>query len=100
MSPQLIQAGSLVDQTQPNTVVHQTALAMYVGGVELMKLLLEKFDIQDPQTFLPDVSQIQQQQAQQQGGALPAGTTSPLGGQFGPAPFAAGQNQLGALLGL
>lgn len=99
LSPQLIQAGSLVDQTQQGTLVNQTAMAMYVGGVELMKMLLEKFDIQDPGTFLPDVSQLQQQQAQGQG-VLPRGTTAPLGGQFGPAPFAASQNQLGALLGL
>ena len=72
---------------------------MQIVVVELMKLLLEKFDIQDPQTFLPDVSQLQQQQAQQ-GQGVPQGTVSPLGGFFGPGPLAQGQNQLSSLLGI
>ena len=99
ISPQLIQAGGLADQSQPGTLVHNTAVAMYVGGVELMTLLLERFDIQDAATFLPDVSQIQAQQAQQ-GQGVPQGAVSPLGGFFGPGPLAQGQNQLSSLLGI
>jgi hypothetical protein len=96
ISPQLIQAGGLADQAQPGTLVHKTALAMYIGGVELMRLLLERFDIQDAETFLPDVSDLQAQQGQ----GVPQGAVSPLGGFFGPGPLAQGQNQLGPLLGL
>ena len=100
IAPQLIQAGSLADQAQEGTLTKQTALAMYVGGVELMKLLLERFDIQNPEVYLPDTRQLQAAQAQQGGQALPQGSFAPTGGLFGSAPFVQGQNQLSALLGL
>jgi hypothetical protein len=105
----------LLDNPQITPLAAATAESAYKGGVELLKRLLEKFDIQNPNEYLPDLEAIaaqqqqqqlaaQQQQGQQQqgqAGALPGAAFNPLGGFFGPAPGAAGGNQiLGPLVGL
>jgi hypothetical protein len=111
--PQIVQTALLLDNPQITPLTALTAEAAYRGGVELLKRLLEKFDIQNPDEYIPDLDAIQaqaQQQQQQQGqlqpgqggaGALPGAQFNPLGGFFGPAPGAAGGNQiLGPLVGL
>jgi hypothetical protein len=113
--PQIVQTALLLDNPQITPLAAATAESAYKGGVELLKRLLEKFDIQNPNEYLPDLEAIaaqqqqqqlaaQQQQGQQQqgqAGALPGAAFNPLGGFFGPAPGAAGGNQiLGPLVGL
>ena len=102
--PQLVQTALLIQQVDPNSVAGKVALASYTGGVELLKQLLERFDIQNPEQYLPiipELTALQQQQALQaeQAGQIQP-QFSPLGGFFGPGPFAQGSRQVGGLLGL
>ena len=91
---QLIQAAQM---TQDQQLMVSTAMGFYSGGIELMKRIFEAYDIQNPERYLP---QQPQQGQQQQGQQQPAVQPGPMGGRFGPSPFAAGAPQLGALLGL
>ena len=44
-------------------------MAAYKGGVELLTRLMEKFDIQNPEEYLPNIQAISaMQEAQQAGG--------------------------------
>lgn len=56
--PQLIQAAQLIGDQQ---LMQTTATALYNGGVELLKRLLEAFDIQNPSRYLPPPFQPGQQ---------------------------------------
>ena len=70
---------------------------MYSGGVELLERLLERFDIQNVQEFLPPpVSGGQPQQPGQ--GIEPQ--FGQLGGFFGSGPFAQAPSQVGSIVGL
>jgi hypothetical protein len=98
--PQLVQTAMLIEQAPQGSIAAQTALSAYTGGVELLKRLLERFDIQNPEQYVPNL------QALQQAGGMQAQPPqhpqlSPLGGYFGPGPFQGGaQQQLGRLLGI
>ena len=102
--PQLVQTAMLIEQVPPGSVAADTALAAYQGGVEMISRLLERFDIQNPEQYVPNPPQIQQmvaqraQQAAQQG---PQAQLAPLGGFFGPSPLAGagGGGPLAGILG-
>lgn len=64
---QLTQTAMLMVQV-PHPLVQQTAASSYVAGVELLKRLLERFDIQNPSEYIPNLMVLQQM------GALGAGS--------------------------
>ena len=101
--PQLVQTALLIEQVPPGSVAADTALAAYQGGVEMISRLLERFDIQNPEQYVPNPPQIQQmvaQRAQQMGQPVPEVQFGQLGGFFGAAPFTAGgQRPLANILG-
>ena len=104
--PQLVQTAMLIEQAPPGSIAAQTALSAYTGGVELLKRLLERFDIQNPEQYVPDLQALQQQGAaglpgQGQIGQQAGPQFAPLGGFFGTGPFqGGGGRQLGSLIGL
>ena len=106
--PQLLQYAQGLAGMDPQNgqqIMASTMQAAYTGSAELMRRLLETFDIQNPDVYLPPdqgTPEQQQQQglSQQPGAAGPGIETQALGGAFGPSPLAQGQNPLGALLGL
>lgn len=94
---QLVQTALLMSQVQDPTVL-ATAQAAYTAGTELLKRLLERFDIQNPSEYLPNLDALQQQQGQpqqQQPGGL--GIQGQAGGI---PPQILQQQQLGQLFGL
>jgi len=99
--PQLVQTAMLIEQAPPGSIAAQTALSAYTGGVELLKRLLERFDIQNPEQYVPDLQALQQAAGPQgaPGQGIVPGQLSPLGGYFGPGPFQGGGRQLGSILG-
>jgi hypothetical protein len=100
--PQFVQTALLYQQTGGQGPVAETAAQSYIAGVELLTRLLEKFDIQNPEQYIPTPQFIQQQLAQraQQLGAGPELQVAPVGGFFGPGPFTAGgQRPLTGILG-
>jgi len=90
--PQMNQAAQLMGDQQ---LAAQTAVSTFNGGREVLMRLLEAFDIQNPERYLPPA-------AGQQGGAQPGAPgevpQSNLGGPGGPQPL--GADQLGALIGI
>lgn len=93
MYPQMVQfAQALGDQN----LLRDTVQSAYTGQVELLRRLLESFDIQNPEQFVPSAlsEAARQQQAGQQPGQGPE--TAPAG----PGPFGAEADPLAALLGL
>lgn len=92
---QLTETALLMSQLQ-DPVVLATAQAAYTAGTELLKRLLERFDIQNPSEFLPDLKQIQQQQQQTQQGM--GGQQQPQNAQQIP-PQILGPDQLGQTFG-
>ena len=64
---QLVQTALLMAQVQ-DPMVKQTAASSYVAGVELLKRLLERFDIQNPTEYIPNMQVLQQM------GAMGAGS--------------------------
>jgi hypothetical protein len=94
----LVQTAMLHAQVQ-DPVVQGTAQAAYVSGVELLKRLLERFDIENPEQYLSNLETIAGQLNQQPGmnSAL-----APLMGAQGPQglqPPPLSQSQLGGLAG-
>jgi hypothetical protein len=82
----------------------QTLQAAYNGNNEMMTRLLETFDVQNPEDYLPQ-TQTQTQMAAPgqpaQPGMAPGGIpAAPLGGTAGPSPLAQGPGQIAQLLGL
>lgn len=110
--PQLVQTALLVEQAPQGSLASASALAAYTAGVELLKRLLERFDIQNPESYVPNLQAVQEMQAQMQppvpGGGQPGqgqgggpeAQFAPLGGFFGPGPFQGAPKQMGELLGL
>jgi len=109
--PQLVQTAMLIEQAPQGSIASASALAAYTAGVELLKRLLERFDIQNPEMYVPNLEMVQQmqqqaqgQQMQQQGGqpGQPGVQPqfAPMGGFFGPGPFQGAQKQVGQLFGL
>ena len=58
---QLVQTALLMSQVQ-DPVTLATAQAAYKSGTELLKRLLERFDIQNPSEYIPNLQAIQQGQ--------------------------------------
>lgn len=84
--PQLVQTAQLLDQFPPETKTHQTAAASYAGGVELLQRLLERFDIQNPDQYLPNIEIAQNSMQPQQ----PAPVDPSFIGVPPPIPFPGG----------
>lgn len=53
-----VQTAMLLQQTPPGTPVYETAAASYQAITELLKRLLERFDIQNPDHYLGNMSAI------------------------------------------
>ena len=102
---QLVQVAQLAQSSQPGTPIYETSVALYSGGVELLKQLLARFDIQNPSEYLGNMEAIANALlAQAQGGnAATAALAGPLG-VLGPAsgvpPQILGPSQIGGLFGL
>jgi len=77
--PQLIQAAQLIGDQQ---LMVTTATALYNGGIELLKRLLEAFDIQNPSRYLPPIIGADQQ-AGVNGQQAPLSAVPPTGLQQG-----------------
>jgi len=108
---QLIQTAMLLQQLQPESIAYQTAEASYASGVEMMKRLLERFDVQNPSDYAPNLAAIvASMQANAEGinpamaSAMPMGQPqggpgfAPQIGGGGAAPL--GMEQFGSLFGL
>lgn len=54
----LMQTAMMMMQIPPGTPAFDTASASYTGGVELLKRLLERFDIQNPREYLGNMEAI------------------------------------------
>lgn len=109
--PQMMQyAQGITQLTQDPKVLVDTLLAAYSGQAEFLKRLLEAFDIQNPEVYIPasaDALQAatsgeQQQQGQPAGPGTPAAGPAPvpLGGPAGAGPFSQAPGQVGSLIGL
>lgn len=69
--PNLVQMAQMVMQAPPGTPIYDTAVAAYVGGVQMLERLIEKFDIQNPEQFIPNLDILMgQMQSQQQAGMM------------------------------
>lgn len=55
---QLVQVAQLVQTSQPGTPIYETGAAMFRGGTQLLKQLLERFDIQNPSEYLGNLEAI------------------------------------------
>ena len=106
---QLVQTAMLMAQVK-DPVVQATAIASYESGVELLKRLLERFDIQNPKQYLANLDAISKgltAQAQGQNAATggltnlaQTGGLGVLGAAQGIPPDILNQSQLGSLGGL
>lgn len=75
--------------------------AAFTGTAELQRRLVEAYDIQNPEVYLPPQPTQPQQQGMPQPGAAPGGAAPlPAGGPNAAAPLAQAESQLAALLGL
>ena len=100
--PQMVQYAQLLGQSGGDpSLVPETAQAAYQGQAELLKRLLEVYDIQNPEAYLPPQAEQQGEEAAAPLGQPPgaAPTLGPLGGTQGASPFAQ-PNPLAQLLGL
>lgn len=98
----LVQTAMLLPQLQPGTPAYETAVAAYTGGTQLLARLLEKFDIQNPQEYIPNLEALAgtlQAQAQGMNPAM-AGMMPPQPGMMQPPAPQLGWEQMGALFGL
>ncbi len=96
---QYAQGLAQVDQQAGAALLAATLQAAFQGSSELMKRVLETFDIQNPDIYLPQPSGSSQALPAQTG--VPAGAQAQaLGGAFGPSPLAQGMNPLMSLLGI
>jgi hypothetical protein len=98
---QLVQTAMLMSQVQ-DPMVLATAQAAYSSGTELLKRLLERFDIQNPSEYLPNLGALAQGGAQMPGMAQQqqAGGLGIQGQAGGIPPQILQQQQLGQLFGL
>lgn len=100
--PQLLQYAQLLAQTSGDPqMVASVAQAAFNGIVELQRRLLESYDIQNPQEYVP------QQMGQEEPGmpGMPGAGPSPgalggLGGPQGAGPFAQGASSILPFLGI
>lgn len=107
---QLIQTAMLMQQLSPDSIAYQTAEASYASGVEMMKRLLERFDVQNPSDYAPNLAALVSTMQAQQQGVNPAMTSmmaepQPQGQGFNPAlggggSAPLGMEQFGSLFGL
>lgn len=102
--PQQIQYAQGLAQMDPQNgpmLLASTLQAAFQGNNEIMKRLIETFDIQNPDVYLPDIPEPAAPGLQQPGapGAGPGVQAAPLGGTAGPSPLAQGGDQIAQLLG-
>ena len=102
--PQMLQYAQGMAQTDPQNgpaLMASTLQAGFQGSTELMKRILETFDIQNPDIYLP-TPQTSPQAGPGQATAQPGmgAQAQALGGAFGPSPLAQGMNPMAALLGI
>ena len=101
--PQQMQYAQGLAQADPQNgpqLMAATLQAAFQGNNELMKRTLETFDIQNPEIYLPDPGEPQEQPGQAPPAGQPGATAQALGGVFGPGPLAQGLDPLQALLGI
>lgn len=98
---QLVQTALLMSQVQDPLTI-QTAQAAYTSGTELLKRLLERFDIQNPSEYIPNLQALQGAQGMQsmQMPVVGAGGLGITGNASGIPPQALGGDALGAMFGL
>ena len=101
--PQQVQYAQAMSQIDPQNgpmLLASTLQAAFQGNNELMKRILETFDTQNPDVFIPS-PQAPGQGHTAQAPAPGAGvSTQALGGAFGPSPLAQGIDPLSAMLGI
>lgn len=102
---QLVQTAMLMSQVQ-DPIVQGTAKAAYTSGVELLTRMLERFDVQNPQSYISNLEAISNSlQANAQGinpamsSLVGAGGLGVLGGAGGIPPQLVGPQQIGGLAG-
>ena len=95
MYPQLMQ---YAQGLQDPALLAGVMQAAYTGTAEMQKRLLEAYDIQNIDTFIPPAPQQAQGPAAE--GAPPPPAGAPLGGAGGAGPLAQGAPQISQLLGL
>jgi hypothetical protein len=98
--PQMMQYAQILAQAGDSSTLVSTVQAAYQGQVELLTRLLETFDVQNPEVYLPVSQQPMQPQVGQQMQPGMGATAQALGGAFGPSPLAQGVDPLSALLGI
>jgi hypothetical protein len=99
--PQMLQYAQAVAQaTQDPTLLVSTLQAAYQGQVELLTRLLETFDVQNPEVYLPAPAQAQPMGPQAPAQPGMGAQAQALGGAFGPSPLAQGIDPLSQILGL
>ena len=92
--PQMVQAATIMGD---NKLAAAASVATYNGGVEVLRRLLEAFEIQNPERYLPPPAGEETQQAAQQQLDIQSQLGGPLGPQGG---GGTGGQPLGAVLGL
>jgi len=103
--PQLVQYAQLLAQGGDPSIMLSTIQSAYNGQTELLKRLLEVYDIQNPEVYLPPLAGAQAQQMAPMGqpAGAPGVAAGPqfgaLGGPQGAAPFAQ-PNPLSQFLGV
>ncbi len=97
---QIIQTALLMSQVQ-DPLVQQTAAAAYTAGTEMLKRLLERFDIQNPSEYVPNLQALQQSGALEGGQGQQSQPGLGITGQAGGVPpQGIDPRQLAAILGI
>lgn len=98
----LVQTAMLLPQLPPGSPAYETAVAAYTGGTQLLERLLEKFDIQNPSEYIPNLQALAgslQAQSQNINPAMAGAGLAPQPAQIQPSPQF-GWEQMGQLFGL
>ena len=85
---QLVQVAQLIQNPQqapPGSPMYETGAAMFKGGVQLLKQLLERFDIQNPSEYLGNLEAVAASLAATQNGMVSGGPQAlGMGGMMQP----------------
>ncbi len=96
----LVQTAMLLQQMPPGSLPYMTASAAYAGGVEMMSRILERFDIHNPDEYIPNLQAIAGAMTASATGQNAAMTSMAPGAGLMPPSEVLGQGQLGSILGL
>lgn len=96
---QLVQTAQLA-ATAPDPLTKQTATAAYRAGTQLLQQLLERFDVQNPSQYLPNLQALSGSMQAQQQGANPATMGLMGGAQQIPPQAGVAPQQMGSIFGL